>query len=214
MPGSARASSIITANPAQPAAAYTVLPPARVPTRDGPAHSARRLPILLAAGTAAFLVAWWAAPHSPALEVIEAAAPARAAHVSATGRTTAQPAMLGAPVREPIAHGAAADPFSSGRLVPPPPPPLPAPAPVKAAPPPPPPPPTAPPLPYTFVGLLEKGAARPAAFIARGDALLVVAAGDVVEGSYRIESIGPREIVLTYLPLGQKQSLDLAGGAP
>lgn len=90
----------------------------------------------------------------------------------------------------------------------------PAPAPARViAPPPPVPTPSAPPVPFVFVGMLEKGTARPQAFLAKGEALLVVAAGDVLDNqTYRIESLSPQEVVMTYLPLNLRQTLRVTGG--
>ncbi len=98
---------------------------------------------------------------------------------------------------------------------PPPPPPAPPPAPVVATAPPPPAAPVAPPLPFVFVGMLEKGLEqRPQAFLAKGETLLVVGAGDLLDNkSYRIETLSPQEIVMTYLPLATRQTLPVAGGA-
>ncbi len=97
---------------------------------------------------------------------------------------------------------------------PPPPPVPPPPAPVVAAAPPPPAAPVAPPLPFVFVGMLEKGLEqRPQAFLAKGDTLLVVGAGDLLDNkSYRIETLSSQEIVMTYLPLGARQTLPVVGG--
>jgi hypothetical protein len=88
------------------------------------------------------------------------------------------------------------------------------PPPVVVAPPPPAPPPAprAPPLPFTFVGLLEKGAPQPSAFLARGEDLIVASAGDVLDRTYRVESMTATEIVFTYLPLNERQTIALAGG--
>jgi hypothetical protein len=93
-------------------------------------------------------------------------------------------------------------------LPPPPPPPPPPPAP----PPPPPVAPTAPPLPFTFIGMVERGADKPQAFLSKGDALLIVAKGDLVDGNtYRVESLSPTQVVLTYLPLDQRQTIEVSG---
>lgn len=109
------------------------------------------------------------------------------------------------PVRASLDQTGASDLFAPNSWTPPPPPtPKPLPAP-------PPPPPTAPPIPYNFVGLLQDRA-KPTVFLAKGDNLLVVAAGDTFDGTYRIESIGANEIVLTYLPLNQRQSILIPGG--
>jgi hypothetical protein len=92
---------------------------------------------------------------------------------------------------------------------------LPPPPPVVIVPPPrppKPPPPTAPTLPFAFVGLMEKGTARPQAFLTKGDALLVVAAGDTIDNNtYRIESLSAQKIVLTYLPMATQQTLNILG---
>jgi hypothetical protein len=72
--------------------------------------------------------------------------------------------------------------------------------------------PLAPPLPFTFVGLLEQGRAKPQAFLAKGDTLLVVAAGDVIDNNtYRVDSLGAQHIGITYLPLNTPQTLTILG---
>lgn len=98
---------------------------------------------------------------------------------------------------------------------PPPPPPPPPPAPTPPPPPPPEPPkPTAPPLPFTFVGMLERGAAKPQAFLAKGDALMVVSAQDTLDNNtYRVDSLNANEVVMTYLPLNIQQTLSVTGGS-
>ena len=100
-------------------------------------------------------------------------------------------------------------PFASLSWLPPPPPPPP------PAPPPPPPPkpqPVTPPLPFSFVGLLESGAAKPQAFLAKGEALLVVAAGDMLDNNtYRVEALNANEVVLTHMPTNVQQTLNVSG---
>lgn len=109
------------------------------------------------------------------------------------------------------------DPFASLSWLrpPPPPPPPPPPAPTPPPPPPPEPPkPVAPPLPFTFVGMLERGAAKPQAFLAKGDALIVVSAQDTLDNNtYRIDSLNANEVVMTYLPLNIQQTLSVTGGS-
>jgi hypothetical protein len=82
--------------------------------------------------------------------------------------------------------------------VPPPPPPPPPPAP--------PPVPTAPPLPFTYLGRYEEAPTR-LAILVNGERMYTVAAGDVIEGTYRIERVTPGMVELTYLPLNIKQTL-------
>ena len=122
----------------------------------------------------------------------------------------AQATPLEQPTRANIATEAMGDPFAANSFAPSPPPPPP-PAPV--VPPPPPPPPTAPPLPFAFVGLVEQGAGKPQAFLSRGDALFIVAAGDVIEEKYRVESLSPASVVMTYLPLTERQVLNASGSS-
>lgn len=83
--------------------------------------------------------------------------------------------------------------------VPPPPPP--------PAPPPPPPVPTAPPLPFTYLGRYED-APRQLTILVKGERIYTVAAGDVIDDTYRVERIVPGMVELTYLPLNIKQMLN------
>lgn len=115
------------------------------------------------------------------------------------------PKTIVPPTRSSLDQSGARDLFASNSWTPPPPPPP------KELAPPPPPPPTAPPIPFNFVGLLQDQA-KPTAFLAQDDKLLLVSAGDTLDGAYRIESVSASEIVLTYLPLNQRQSISISGG--
>jgi hypothetical protein len=67
-------------------------------------------------------------------------------------------------------------------------------------------------MPYTFVGMVEAGTDKPQAFLSRGDTLVIVAAGDLLDNNtYRVESLGASQVVLTYLPLNTRQSIDIPG---
>ena len=134
----------------------------------------------------------------PSIESTQAAASGTAATPDALGdRSTAIPGSTG-------------QPFASMSWLPPPPPP-PKPVVVVAAPPAPP---VAPPLPYTFVGMVEQGTPKPQAFLSRGDELLVVSAGDLLDhGAYRIETMNAGQIVFTHLPTNTKQVITLSGGS-
>lgn len=90
----------------------------------------------------------------------------------------------------------ARDLFASGSWMPPPP--L-----VKPLPPPPP---VAPALPFTFLGKKLEGKVWEV-FLARGEQSFIVREGTVLENTYRVETISPPNLNLTYLPLGQSQSL-------
>jgi len=67
-------------------------------------------------------------------------------------------------------------------------------------------------VPFKFIGQIEDKSAKPAAFITKGDALFVVHVGDVVENTYRVESFNAAQVVVTYLPLQQRQTIDVSGG--
>jgi len=79
---------------------------------------------------------------------------------------------------------------------------MPPPTPAKAAAP------LAPPLPFTYFGrMLEDG--RAVVFLAQGERTFTVGAGDTIDHRYRVEEIGRESVVLTYLPLQQKQTLPI-----
>jgi hypothetical protein len=175
--------------------------------------------VLTAAGAATFAVAFYFS-GSGSNGVVESVARSGDAAAS-TGAPSAAPTAEGVPpaaATTPAApslptrnkfESAAKDPFTARGWLPPPPPP---PPPAAEAPAPPPPPPTAPPVPFRFVGLLEEKSSKPAAFIAKGDALYVVHVGDVVESTYRVESFNSAQVVVTYLPLQQRQTIEANGG--
>jgi hypothetical protein len=74
--------------------------------------------------------------------------------------------------------------------------------------PPPPPPPQAPPLPFTYMGRLSEERDT-TVFLALGDRNLVVKPGDTIDNTYKLEEVGDSAIVLTYLPMNQRQSLPI-----
>lgn len=71
-----------------------------------------------------------------------------------------------------------------------------------------PPPPTAPPLPFVYLGRYVD-AGVPTFFLARGDRVLTVRAGDVLDGIYRIDGVEGQTMSLTYMPLNIRQTLDV-----
>lgn len=69
-------------------------------------------------------------------------------------------------------------------------------------------PPRAPPLPFQFFGrLVENG--MTVVFLNRQDEIYAAKVGDTIAGSYRVEEINGTEVVLTYLPLKQRQTLPI-----
>jgi hypothetical protein len=180
--------------------------------------------LLLVAGAGAFYAAAdWSRQGafdatSAAPEVVAATArPPADGAASAAASTTASAAAASAADasasassrRVPSAGGTAFAPLS---WLPEPPPPPPAAAP---APPPPAPRPVAPPLPFVFVGMVERGADRPQAYLAKGEVLLVVSVGDFIENhTYRVDALAATGVVLTYLPLDKQQTVNVPGGTP
>lgn len=172
------------------------------------------------AGVATFYAAaqWTRAGKEPAAdEIVRPATPSRSDRTAPVAVASTASAAVLSPlpatgvVRARTSIDREGDAFARLSWLPPPPPP---PPPAAVAPPPPPPPPTAPPLPYAFVGMVEKGAGKPQAFLSRGDALIIVAAGDTVDNNtYRIDSLSATQVVFTYLPLNTKQSIDIAGAS-
>jgi hypothetical protein len=172
--------------------------------------------VLAAAGAATFALAFYFS-GSGNDGVVPSVAHAGDATTPDAPRADAAPAgpaaatAPGLPTRGKIDQSAAKDPFAArGWLAPPPPPPPPMTTVATVVVPPPPP--AAPPVPFRFVGLLEEKSAKPAAFIAKGDALFVVHVGDVVESTYRVESFDSAQVVVTYLPLKQRQTIEATGG--
>lgn len=91
--------------------------------------------------------------------------------------------------------------FDSQTWTPPPPPP---PKPT------PPPPPVAPPLAFTVIGKkLEEG--KWEVFLARGEQIFIAKEKAVLDNNYRVESIKPPTLTVTYLPLNQTQTLTIGG---
>lgn len=175
---------------------------------------------LACSGVGAFLAAAeWSRPGADAGDDLVAAAhgPARTASAGSATRGAPPAASLEAPGQLPgrarsIPDTARADAFEPLNWQPP----KVAPAPAAPPPPPPPPPaPTAPKLPFTFMGLLERGPLPPQGYVTKGDTLLIVAAGDVIDGgTYRVESVDATAVVFTYLPLGTRQTLAAPGVTP
>jgi hypothetical protein len=70
--------------------------------------------------------------------------------------------------------------------------------------------PTAPPLPFRYFGkLTEKG--KTEVYVMRGQDLISIAAGQRIDGEYRVDRITESTISFTYLPLKTNQTMDLPG---
>ncbi|MCC7701271.1 hypothetical protein IGS59_03395 [Janthinobacterium sp. GW460P] len=158
-------------------------------------------------GAGALLLFGERQPVSSVAEAVErAVAPAPAGHAAAKA-PAAQPAILALLPRSEVAgedgdtFGGAGAVFQSQNWNPPPPK-------VVAVAPPPPPPPMAPPLPFVYLG---KAAADGAweVFLSRADKTYIVRANTVIDGAYKVVTIAPPVMTLTYLPLNQVQQLNI-----
>lgn len=187
------------------------------------APRARRLLLLAAAlalpvGIAGWLQDWGRADAKPpARPAPSAAAPASSpapAAAAASSPLALRDALARLDTRLIEQRSAAAeqglDAFVVRSWTPPPPPQPPAPPP---PPPPPPAPPQAPPLPFKYWGKLDESAERTVWYLGRGEQLLVVGRGDVIDATYRVDGLEGGQLRFTYLPLGTQQALPL-GKAP
>ena len=156
-------------------------------------------------GAGALLLFGERQPVAEVAEAVErAVAPAR--H-SAARPEAAQPAILALLPRSEVAgedgdtFGGADGVFQSQNWTPPPPKTV-----AVAAPPPPPP--MAPPLPFVYLG---KAAADGAweVFLSRADKTYIVRADTIIDGAYKVVTIAPPVMTLTYLPLNQVQQLNI-----
>jgi hypothetical protein len=100
------------------------------------------------------------------------------------------------------------DPFGARNFRPDPPKGKAAPMAVAAVVPPPAPPPQAPPLPFAYIGRLSEDRDT-TVFLAMGERNLVLKPGDVIDNTYKLEEVSESAVVLTYLPLSQRQTLSI-----
>jgi hypothetical protein len=146
--------------------------------------------------------------RQPVAEVAEAVERAVApAHPRAARPAVAQPAILALLPRSEVAgedgdtFGGADGVFQSQNWTPPPPKMA-----VTAALPPAPP--MAPPLPFVYLGKVAADGAWEV-FLSRADKTYIVRAHTVIDGAYKVVTIAPPVMTLTYLPLNQVQQLNI-----
>lgn len=75
-------------------------------------------------------------------------------------------------------------------------------------------PPQAPPLPFTYHGMLEQPGGQWIVQLARGSDFLLAGKGDTIDGVYRVEGIENNQLVFRYLPLALRQTLPVPMEAP
>jgi len=151
-------------------------------------------------------------PEASAGAVVESAPRTRSAEAPAPRNAApAAPVLDLKKLQRRRAASPDADPFGARSFRPAPPKPAaPSPAAIAAAaaPPPPPAPPPAPPLPFVYMGHLSEGADT-TVFLVSGERNLVVRPGEVIDNTYKLEEVNDRALVLTYLPLSQRQTLPI-----
>ena len=148
---------------------------------------------------------WVGEQDDAAPELVAQAAPRPAVEPASRPAPRASvPAITRAGLKREISREPVPDVFAAKSWYVPPPPP-------KYVPPPPPPPPPAPvppPLPFGYLGkLVDHGEIT--VFVVFKGRNLAVKANEVIDSTYRIDSVDARSMVLTYLPLDMKQTLSL-----
>ncbi|MEZ5500659.1 MAG: hypothetical protein R3E77_14700 [Steroidobacteraceae bacterium] len=69
--------------------------------------------------------------------------------------------------------------------------------------------PTAPPLPYELMGSYEQAGQPTVYFLVKGDRVFDVRDGQTLETNYRIDGVQNGRLAITYLPLDEKQWLNI-----
>lgn len=72
-----------------------------------------------------------------------------------------------------------------------------------------PPKPTAPPVPYVVLGRLRDVEGKEVTYLKREGDLIPISVGKVLHGVYQVEAITPTEVVVTYLPLAERQLIPM-----
>lgn len=165
------------------------------------ARHPRRLFLGIALAATLAAVVW--VSQEPAAGEAEPVAVAQAQSLRLPARREAEPEATNVQL-ERLSRKPAADPtqnaFASRSWVKPPPPAPEAPAA----------PPGPPPLPFTYMGKLQEGGGgNVTVYLQQGEQAYSVRQGDVIDNTWRVDSIGPAKITLTYLPMRIQQTLSL-----
>jgi hypothetical protein len=67
-------------------------------------------------------------------------------------------------------------------------------------------------FPFRYSGRLERQGLPPLAALTRGADTLLRSVGETIDANYRLEEVGARHIVVMYVPLKQKQTIELSSG--
>lgn len=69
--------------------------------------------------------------------------------------------------------------------------------------------PTAPALPFTYIGRYEQEGEDTLFYLVKGDRVYDIKVGDVIDGTYSVDSVSNGQLMFTYLPLNSSQGLRL-----
>ena len=69
--------------------------------------------------------------------------------------------------------------------------------------------PTAPPLSFQYIGKMKGDGSRSAVFLEKQGRIFIAREGETVDGKYRVDTIIPPVMTLTYLPLNIKQTMQI-----
>jgi hypothetical protein len=69
--------------------------------------------------------------------------------------------------------------------------------------------PSAPAIPFHFIGKMIDDSDHPAVFLEKQNRIFVVREGDSIDAIYRVDRIKPPQMTLTYLPLDEKQTVQI-----
>lgn len=67
----------------------------------------------------------------------------------------------------------------------------------------------APALPYTYIGSLREAGGKRTLFLLEDQQLVTARVGQVLGGRYRVDAVDEATVTLTYLPLNEKQRINL-----
>jgi hypothetical protein len=69
--------------------------------------------------------------------------------------------------------------------------------------------PVAPPVPFTYMGSYTPDGSQPVVFLTKGDRVYDVRVGDVLDGTYSVDSLSNGQLLLTYKPLQIQQQITI-----
>lgn len=64
-------------------------------------------------------------------------------------------------------------------------------------------------VPFRYMGRVQEEGERPVVFFMQGTQAYSVSEGEDLDGSYRLESVSPTHVVLLYLPLNTRQTVNI-----